>query len=89
MPNIAVPMRITQTLDTRQQQSQKIDPRQIQVSEILSWNTEELEAAIERELAENPALDLREGESLGTDSGSVAVATMPLGETTDPVRPLW
>lgn len=61
-------MRLSHTLDTRQQQTQKIDPRQILASEILAWNCEELEAAIERELAENPALDLREGESLDRDA---------------------
>ena len=61
-------MRLSHTLDTRQHQTQKIDPRQILASEILAWNCEELEAAIERELAENPALDLREGESLDRDA---------------------
>lgn len=81
MPNIAVPMRISQTLDTRQQQTQKIDPRQILASEILAWNSEELEAAIERELTENPALDLREGESLHRDTPSeLTVATVSLND---------
>ncbi|MFY7951186.1 MAG: RNA polymerase factor sigma-54, partial [Armatimonadaceae bacterium] len=43
------------------------------------WNSEELEAAIERELAENPALDLREGESLHRDhSSELTVATVSL-----------
>jgi RNA polymerase sigma-54 factor len=56
-------MRLSQTLEARQQQTQRIDPRQILASEILAWTTEELEAAIERELAENPALEAQESEA--------------------------
>ena len=53
-------MRQTHSVEARQQQSQRIDPRQILASEILSWTTTELEAAVERELAENPALEARD-----------------------------
>ena len=56
-------MRLSQTIDARHQQTQRIDPRQILASEILAWTTEELEVAIERELAENPALEARESEA--------------------------
>ena len=62
-------MRLTHSLDTRQQQSQRIDPRQILASEILAWTSAELEAAIERELSENPALEVREGASVWEASG--------------------
>ncbi len=57
-------MRQSYALDTRQQQNQRIDPRQILASEILTWTAPELEAAIERELSENPALEVRENETL-------------------------
>ncbi len=57
-------MRLTQTIEARQQQTQRIDPRQILASEILAWTTPELEAAVEREMAENPALETRDGEPL-------------------------
>jgi RNA polymerase sigma-54 factor len=56
-------MRLTQTVEARQQQTQRIDPRQILASEILAWNIAELEAAVDRELAENPALEARDGET--------------------------
>lgn len=68
-------MRLSQTIEARQQQTQRIDPRQILASEILSWNTQELEAAIERELAENPALEVREGESVRRDDDPVVAPT--------------
>ncbi|MFM7322993.1 MAG: RNA polymerase sigma-54 factor [Armatimonadota bacterium] len=67
-------MRITQTLDTRQTQTQRIDPRQILASEILAWSNEELEAAVERELAENPALDRKDGEAPRRDAEPVSSA---------------
>lgn len=65
-------MRLAQTLETRQFQTQRIDPRQILASEILAWTTEELEAAIERELAENPALETRDGDGLSASVPSSA-----------------
>lgn len=55
-------MRLSQAVEARLQQSQRIDPRQILASEILTWTASELEAAIERELAENPALEAVESE---------------------------
>ena len=57
-------MRQSYALDTRQQQNQRIDPRQILASEILTWTAPELEAAIERELSENPALEVRDNDAL-------------------------
>ncbi len=57
-------MRLAVAVEARLQQTQRIDPRQILASEILTWTTTELEAAIERELAENPALEVKDGESL-------------------------
>jgi RNA polymerase sigma-54 factor len=76
-------MRLAHTLETRLQQNQRIDPRQIQASEILAWTLSELEAAIDRELAENPALETKDGESLSVSSAqnaesSDAVATLRL-----------
>lgn len=65
-------MRLAQTIEARQLQTQRIDPRQILASEILAWTTEELEAAIERELAENPALETRDGD--GSSASAPAVA---------------
>lgn len=62
-------MRLTHSLDTRQQQSQRIDPRQILASEILAWTSAELEAAVERELSDNPALEVREGASVWESGG--------------------
>lgn len=67
-------MRLSQTLEARQHQTQRIDPRQILASEILAWTTEELEAAIERELAENPALEAQENESFSALSNTQATA---------------
>lgn len=61
-------------LETRQQQTQRADPRQILASEILTWTTPELEAAVERELSENPALELRESASSGEP---LAVSSAP------------
>lgn len=63
-------MRLTHSVETRQQQTQRIDPRQILASEILAWTTAELEAAVDRELAENPALETREGASVWGLSGA-------------------
>lgn len=77
-------MRLAQTLEARQQQTQRIDPRQILASEILAWNTQELEAAIERELAENPALEIKEGESLQRD-GEAYVRESPAPAPTLPL----
>ena len=57
-------MRLSHALEARMQQQQRIDPRQILASEILTWTTQELEAAIEREVAENPALEVNDGETL-------------------------
>ncbi|MBC8103056.1 MAG: hypothetical protein H7Z41_10770 [Cytophagales bacterium] len=54
-------MRLAHIIEARHQQSQRIDPRQILASEILAWTTPELEAAVECEIAENPALEAREG----------------------------
>lgn len=70
-------MRLAQTIEARQQQTQRIDPRQILASEILAWNTQELEAAIERELAENPALEVREGEAVRRDDDPLTPAAAP------------
>ena len=56
-------MRLTHTVEARLQQTQRIDPRQILASEMLTWTTAELEAAVERELAENPALEAKEPET--------------------------
>lgn len=70
-------MRLSQTIETRQQQTQRIDPRQILASEILAWTTEELEVAIERELAENPALEPREGEAFAGLSSSASSSESP------------
>ena len=65
-------MRLAHTLEARHQQNQRIDPRQIQASEILAWTLSELEAAIDRELAENPALETKDGESFSVPtSGNV------------------
>ena len=50
-------MRLAQLQDIRQQQTQRVDPRQILASEILSLTMAELDCAIEREMAENPALE--------------------------------
>ncbi|GAB4454107.1 MAG: RNA polymerase factor sigma-54 [Armatimonadaceae bacterium] len=55
-------MQLAQSLEIRQQHTQRIDPRQILASEIMAWTTVELEAAVERELAENPALEPVEDE---------------------------
>jgi len=59
-------MRLAHTQEARQQQTQRIDPRQILASEILTWTTAELEAAVEQELSENPALEVRDEEMLPT-----------------------
>jgi RNA polymerase sigma-54 factor len=71
-------MRLSQTLEARQQQTQRIDPRQILASEILAWTTEELEAAIEREIAENPALEPRESEAFTLSSPTSAAEPLAL-----------
>jgi RNA polymerase sigma-54 factor len=71
-------MRQTQILEARQQQTQRIDPRQILASEILAWTTQELEAAIESELAENPALEVRDGEALNVPAVSASSDVTPL-----------
>jgi RNA polymerase sigma-54 factor len=55
-----IPMRLAHTIEARLQQTQRIDPRQILASEILAWTTAELESAVEREIAENPALEIRD-----------------------------
>lgn len=65
-------MRLTHSVENRQQQTQRIDPRQILASEILAWTTAELEAAVERELSENPALEMREGASVWGQGGAGA-----------------
>jgi RNA polymerase sigma-54 factor len=69
-------MRLTHALEARQQQTQRIDPRQILASEILMWTAPELEAAIERELAENPALETKDGEPL-SDGASAEPPALP------------
>lgn len=63
-------MRLTHSVENRQQQTQRIDPRQILASEILAWTTAELEAAVERELSENPALEARDGASVWGQGGA-------------------
>ena len=63
-------MRLAHIQEARVQQTQRIDPRQIISSEILSWTTAELEAAVEREMAENPALETRDGEPFISSSGA-------------------
>ncbi|MBC8139477.1 MAG: hypothetical protein H8F28_26665 [Fibrella sp.] len=63
-------MRLTHSVENRQQQTQRIDPRQILASEILAWTTAELEAAVDRELAENPALETRDGATVWGVSGA-------------------
>lgn len=85
-------MRLSQTLEARQQQTQRIDPRQILASEILAWTTEELEAALERELAENPALEARESDAfsgLATASSSAEplALTIAAGGKTESTSP--
>ncbi|MBC8143345.1 MAG: hypothetical protein H7Y38_18110 [Armatimonadetes bacterium] len=74
-------MRLTHSLDTRQQQSQRIDPRQILASEILAWTSAELEAAVERELSDNPALEINESaivwEQNSLSGGDVVAAHRP------------
>ena len=70
-------MRLSQTIEARHQQTQRIDPRQILASEILAWTTEEVEAAIERELAENPALEPRESEAFSGLSANSAPTEAP------------
>lgn len=62
-------MQLTHSVEARHQQTQRIDPRQILASEIMAWTTAELEAAVERELAENPALETRDGDSMMHASG--------------------
>ena len=62
-------MRMTHSVEARQQQTQRIDPRQILASEILAWTTAELEAAVDRELAENPALETRDGANVWGQNG--------------------
>lgn len=64
-------MQLAHTVEARHQQTQRIDPRQILASEIMAWTTAELEAAVEREIAENPALETRDGEPLSLPSGEV------------------
>jgi RNA polymerase sigma-54 factor len=66
-------MRLAHTVEARQQQTQRIDPRQILASEILAWTTSELEAAVERELAENPALEARDGAAVWNRGDSLPV----------------
>jgi RNA polymerase sigma-54 factor len=68
-------MRLAHTIEARQQQTQRIDPRQILASEILAWTTAELESAVEREIAENPALEVR-------DDGVIAPTAPAHGEWT-------
>jgi len=65
-------MRLAHVVEARQQQNQRIDPRQILASEILAWTTPELDAAVEREIAENPALEAHDpiGGSLETGGGA-------------------
>ncbi|MDX1932758.1 MAG: RNA polymerase factor sigma-54 [Capsulimonadales bacterium] len=67
-------MQLAHTLEARQQQTQRIDPRQILASEILAWTTAELESAIERELAENPALEVRDEDGFALPSSAFATA---------------
>ena len=62
-------MRLTHSVENRQQQAQRIDPRQILASEILAWTTGELEAAVDRELADNPALETRDGATVWGQGG--------------------
>ena len=69
-------MRLAQTVDTRLQQTQRIDPRQILASEILAWSIGELEAAVERELAENPALEAKESDTIAPSAPSDAAPPM-------------
>jgi RNA polymerase sigma-54 factor len=77
-------IRLAHTLEARQQQTQRIDPRQILASEIMAWTTAELESAVEREMAENPALETRDGEPFtplytGTGSPDGAVGSYANG----------
>jgi RNA polymerase sigma-54 factor len=65
-------MQLSQTLEARQQQTQRIDPRQILASEIMAWTTAELEAAVERELAENPAIETTGGDPLPFSTGGMS-----------------
>jgi RNA polymerase sigma-54 factor len=65
-------VRLAHVVEARQQQNQRIDPRQILASEILAWTSPELDAAVERELAENPALEAHDsgGAGLSYSAGS-------------------
>ncbi|MFM7186263.1 MAG: RNA polymerase sigma-54 factor [Armatimonadota bacterium] len=75
MPRILLGMRLSSSIYQSQQQSQRIDPRQILASEIMSWSDRELEGAIERELAENPALEARDHNGLFGTYGSTVGGT--------------
>lgn len=81
-------MRLSHAVEQRQQQTQRIDPRQILASEILTWTTQELEAAVERELAENPALEAKEGETSLPTADSSAMPErdlrLPFGRGQEP-----
>lgn len=82
-------MRLThsQIADVRQQQTQRIDPRQILASEILTWTSEELEAAIARETGENPALEIRDtGEGYVRPVDRVVPPTTPTPMRDEPLR---
>ena len=68
-------MRLSSSIYQSQQQSQRIDPRQILASEIMSWSDRELEGAIERELGENPALEARDHNGLFGSYGSTVGGT--------------
>lgn len=75
-------MKLAHLIEFRQQQTQRIDPRQILASEILAWTTAELECAIEREMAENPALEARDSEAAAQLSSlSPFSAPSPADET--------
>jgi RNA polymerase sigma-54 factor len=89
-------MRLAHIIEARQQQSQRIDPRQILASEILAWTTSELEAAVESEISQNPALEAHEigggggtgitESSVGENGGSALPSLLLSSENISSVR---
>ena len=77
-------MRLSNSLNQNQHNTQRIDPRQILSSEIMSWSNSELESAIDKELAQNPALETRDDNGLygryGSEVGGIGVLSS-LSET--------
>jgi RNA polymerase sigma-54 factor len=57
-------MRLSFGLETRQQQTQKLDPRMIQSMEILQMATAALQERVDQELAENPTLETEDVDPL-------------------------